>query len=103
MNVCYNQRIAMERSHIKPICYSRVGRPVSGAQQQDIVRVDHGSIGCVAVCAPDRAIVKSRKHTAALVHVGKAAQPDKTIEVFEITKWTDNAYSESFLRLNELV
>ena len=48
-------------------------------------------------------LLKRSQHAAAFVHVGKATQPDKTIVVFEITKWTDNAYSKSFLRLNKLV
>src|ERR1700732_4363351 len=73
---------------------ARASRP------QASVRIGGGPL---AVCVPERAIVKSRKHAAAFVHVGKATQPDKTIVVFEITKWTDNAYSKSFLRLNKLV
>ena len=52
--------------------------------------------------SPNRAIIKSRKHVAALVHVRETAQPDEAIGVLQITEWTDNTHSERFLRFNEL-
>ena len=74
---------------------------VGEAQEQDVIRIDHGRIGDVAMRFPNRSAVKSIQRLCACGHVVESAQPDELIRVIEIPKLTDDLQTHSFLRFDK--
>ena len=78
------------------------GVRASRSEEKNVVGVDHGCVGCLAVLLPDRPGVERLQRARASGHVGKAADPDETIRVVEISKLTENRHPEGLLTDDEL-
>jgi hypothetical protein len=70
-------------------------------QKQHTIGIDHGGVGCFAMCLPDRAAVKILKRLRARRHVPKTSQPDKSVWIIHVPELTDDLHPERFLRFDK--
>src|SRR5438067_2371490 len=76
---------------------------IGRAQEQYVVRVDHGRVGGAAVGLPDRAAIERLQRLGARWHVAKAAQPDEAIGIVEVAELTEEPDARRSLGLDELL
>jgi hypothetical protein len=77
------------------------GHRLRWTQQQDVVRVNHGSIGGFPVRFPNRSTVKITQRFCTRGHIRKTSEPNEAIWMIEISKLTDDFYSERLLRFDK--
>src|SRR6476469_538942 len=67
------------------------------AQQKNVVRVDHGSVGSLTMDFPDGPTIKGIQRRLAGGHIVESAQPDKLIGVVQIIKLTRELNTDRLL------
>jgi hypothetical protein len=77
------------------------GRRPDGMQQQDVVGVNHRSVGSFPVRFPNRPAVKITQRFCARGHIAKTSEPNEAIRMFKVSKLTDDLYSDRLLRLDK--
>src|SRR5207244_1857583 len=77
------------------------GRRNRWTQQQDVVGVNHRSIGSFPVRFPNRPAVKISQRFSTRRHITKTSEPNEEIRTVKISKLTDDLYSDRFLRFDK--
>ena len=72
-----------------------------GAQEQDVIRIDHCLIGRLTMRFPNRPAVKGFQGLRTGRDAGKAAEPNEAIRIVQIAKLPDERQAERFLALNK--
>src|SRR5689334_4966680 len=71
------------------------------AQQKNVVRVDHGSVGGLTMSFPYRSAIEGMQGRLAGGHIVETAQPDKLIWIVQIIKLTNELNTDSLLRFDK--
>ena len=72
------------------------------SQQEHIIRIDHGRVGCVSMDFPDRSRVKGMESLRPRRHIMETAQPDKPVWIIQVIELPQDVDSDSFLRFDKL-
>src|SRR6266480_29959 len=91
------------RSHWRPLhIFKRESRCRKRCtQQQDVISVNHRSIGSFPERFPNRPAVKISQRFCARGHITKTSEPNKAIRIINVSKLSDDLYSDRLLRFDK--